>query len=108
MEVVRKLQQIIIPYIINTSNYTEVMEIIFECGNFIISLEKQVKETKCVEDVISKMKIDSGKIGSLEKEISHKDQVIKQLEEEMLHLKAENKKNHEYIVTILQRSKTKL
>ena len=54
----------------NPDNYNEVMEIIYDCGNLIIKLEK---ELECIDTITKSFHNDCKQLGELEKDISSKE-----------------------------------
>ena len=105
MDLVKKLQQAILPYFTNPDNYNEVMEIIYDCGNLIIKLEKELEHKKCIDTITKSFHNDCKQLGELEKDISSKEIKIKNLELQIQYLQSENNTLNHFITTYLQQAK---
>lgn len=105
MDLVKKLQQAILPYFTNPDNYNEVMEIIYDCGNVIIKLEKELEHKKCIDTIVKSFHNDCKQLGALEKDISTKEIKIQNLELHIQYLQSENNRLSNYITTYLQADK---
>lgn len=91
MEMIKKLQETMLP-MINTTNYNEVMSVIYECGSTIIDLEKRLETAtayKAVENKLTELHRDMKDLAVLEMDIERKEQTIGCLEFELSLLKAE-------------------
>jgi len=91
MDIVKKLQALTLP-MMNTSNYSDVMEVIFECGNKVSDLEKQLQTATAYKDVENKLTFmcDNMKdTHTLENELRQKEATIQAMKFELDFMKTE-------------------